>query len=149
MFFKNLFRGISRKKNANKKSRQPLRMEALEHRRVLANGTAVLENGILTICGDDDANTIIVADIPGQYFVAADFLSSNQTFLKEDVNSIQVLGQGGNDTIVATSMTSFVTLEGGDGNDRIFGGSAQDLICLLYTSPSPRDKRQSRMPSSA
>ena len=23
------------------------------------------------------------------------------------------------------------------------------LLCLLYTSPSPRDKRQSRMPSSA
>ena len=22
-------------------------------------------------------------------------------------------------------------------------------VCLLYTSPSPRDKRQSRMPSSA
>ena len=29
--------------------------------------------------------------------------------------------------------------------------SAPDLLgsCLLYTSPSPRDKRQSRMPSSA
>ena len=26
---------------------------------------------------------------------------------------------------------------------------AQILACLLYTSPSPRDKRQSRMPSSA
>ena len=25
----------------------------------------------------------------------------------------------------------------------------KDFICLLYTSPSPRDKRQSRMPSSA
>ena len=25
----------------------------------------------------------------------------------------------------------------------------QSLYCLLYTSPSPRDKRQSRMPSSA
>ena len=25
----------------------------------------------------------------------------------------------------------------------------EDTICLLYTSPSPRDKRQSRMPSSA
>ena len=24
-----------------------------------------------------------------------------------------------------------------------------DYTCLLYTSPSPRDKRQSRMPSSA
>ena len=25
----------------------------------------------------------------------------------------------------------------------------EPVICLLYTSPSPRDKRQSRMPSSA
>ena len=29
------------------------------------------------------------------------------------------------------------------------GFGAQSLVCLLYTSPSPRDKRQSRMPSSA
>ena len=28
-------------------------------------------------------------------------------------------------------------------------GDDQDIDCLLYTSPSPRDKRQSRMPSSA
>ena len=28
-----------------------------------------------------------------------------------------------------------------------FGGGSE--VCLLYTSPSPRDKRQSRMPSSA
>ena len=28
-------------------------------------------------------------------------------------------------------------------------GLAQPTTCLLYTSPSPRDKRQSRMPSSA
>ena len=35
-----------------------------------------------------------------------------------------------------------------------YGTAAPDFIgnyatCLLYTSPSPRDKRQSRMPSSA
>ena len=28
-------------------------------------------------------------------------------------------------------------------------GKELDKLCLLYTSPSPRDKRQSRMPSSA
>ena len=28
-------------------------------------------------------------------------------------------------------------------------GASSDEVCLLYTSPSPRDKRQSRMPSSA
>ena len=27
--------------------------------------------------------------------------------------------------------------------------SPEDLICLLYTSPSPRDRQKSRMPSSA
>ena len=27
--------------------------------------------------------------------------------------------------------------------------AGRPIICLLYTSPSPRDKRQSRMPSSA
>ena len=30
-----------------------------------------------------------------------------------------------------------------------FSASQQAQNCLLYTSPSPRDKRQSRMPSSA
>ena len=29
------------------------------------------------------------------------------------------------------------------------GGAQEATACLLYTSPSPRDKRQSRMPSSA
>ena len=35
----------------------------------------------------------------------------------------------------------------------VFGQGENSLLrsfgCLLYTSPSPRDKRQSRMPSSA
>ena len=29
------------------------------------------------------------------------------------------------------------------------GVNIMEFCCLLYTSPSPRDKRQSRMPSSA
>ena len=29
------------------------------------------------------------------------------------------------------------------------GGKGDIMICLLYTSPSPRDQRGSRMPSSA
>ena len=31
----------------------------------------------------------------------------------------------------------------------ITGSNGKTTTCLLYTSPSPRDKRQSRMPSSA
>ena len=34
--------------------------------------------------------------------------------------------------------------------DEYFGRKvAQMLVCLLYTSPSPRDRQKSRMPSSA
>ena len=45
-------------------------------------------------------------------------------------------------------------VEVGDGIARVHGLSGvayNELVefCLLYTSPSPRDKRQSRMPSSA
>ena len=33
--------------------------------------------------------------------------------------------------------------------DAIILAALESNLCLLYTSPSPRDKRQSRMPSSA
>ena len=38
---------------------------------------------------------------------------------------------------------------GSEINFKVEGDLPIDNICLLYTSPSPRDKRQSRMPSSA
>ena len=34
-------------------------------------------------------------------------------------------------------------------SDVPLAGAVENMYCLLYTSPSPRDKRQSRMPSSA
>ena len=37
----------------------------------------------------------------------------------------------------------------GESVEEIHPGTVRDCSCLLYTSPSPRDKRQSRMPSSA
>ena len=42
-------------------------------------------------------------------------------------------------------------LEGGDWMQKLATTANKPLFtcCLLYTSPSPRDKRQSRMPSSA
>ena len=53
--------------------------------------------------------------------------------------------------MIFASLAVMVALKGGLFN---IGVSGQMLVagfitCLLYTSPSPRDKRQSRMPSSA
>ena len=35
------------------------------------------------------------------------------------------------------------------GNQPMISKSGRYIICLLYTSPSPRDRQKSRMPSSA
>ena len=48
------------------------------------------------------------------------------------------------DALTATQIT-----EGGVVGVGVGDGYAEYRVCLLYTSPSPRDKRQSRMPSSA
>ena len=47
--------------------------------------------------------------------------------------------------------TYFVSPSGNDGNDGLTAAAAWATIdnCLLYTSPSPRDRTRSRMPSSA
>ena len=36
-----------------------------------------------------------------------------------------------------------------DWEDSLMSASAAYICCLLYTSPSPRDRQKSRMPSSA
>ena len=48
----------------------------------------------------------------------------------------------GNDVVVVCSAM-------GDTTDELLDLAAQVNPCLLYTSPSPRDQRGSRMPSSA
>ena len=42
-----------------------------------------------------------------------------------------------------------MNLERGQMTDPVVAQSCQKKICLLYTSPSPRDRQKSRMPSSA
>ena len=59
---------------------------------------------------------------------------------------------GSNTIAVETTNTTFVS-KLIDGSDKVNYQRAipvgEASTCLLYTSPSPRDKRQSRMPSSA
>ena len=73
------------------------------------------------------------------------------------ITAIEVLNNNGNlsSTNASTLLNQFRTFVGNNnpGLSHLFTGRDIDGgtigICLLYTSPSPRDKRQSRMPSSA
>ena len=71
-----------------------------------------------------------------------------------DGDAIEIGAEGGtrnikvtaDDAWIATTNDPWITISPANGR-----GSAQCriIICLLYTSPSPRDVEESRMPSSA
>ena len=65
------------------------------------------------------------------------------------ISSVEIDLDGDGEIDAATEVFSVNTSGDASASTRdtlVVGGSG---TCLLYTSPSPRDKRQSRMPSSA
>ena len=64
--------------------------------------------------------------------------------VRSEINRYLTEGENGIDSIYLEEMRSLSPQLHG----RAYIGLLEE-ICLLYTSPSPRDKRQSRMPSSA
>ena len=146
--------------------------ESLEQRRLLAvtfvTGTVVVEG-----TSGNDAVSITRLDDSLELRSGGEVVES---FSADEVRSIRFAGNGGDDSLVVEGLvgTTFeqFDFDGGDGNDQltiqnsnvlfiedlIFVGGDQDdqlnfenntSTCLLYTSPSPRDQRGSRMPSSA
>ena len=65
---------------------------------------------------------------------------SIKELLEEKFDYIKLIGESGPITIANSGHVYFSIKE----NDEVIS-----CICLLYTSPSPRDRQKSRMPSSA
>ena len=108
---------------------------------------------------DDTVDTIPpVLDCPNQFFAFADpgtcgaFLIINVTATDDSGGEVTIdnLAENGF-TFGLGSTTLYILATDPSGNSSIctIDVIIVDDICLLYTSPSPRDKRQSRMPSSA
>ena len=67
----------------------------------------------------------------------------------EDLYRNDIRGYGRHGSAVHDALKeAFNTLEGGAGTS-LFPSGLAACTCLLYTSPSPRDRTRSRMPSSA
>ena len=82
------------------------------------------------ITGTSDKNTVTIDTSKGNVDVTFDDLNIDASSRKEAAMSVT---GSGNTTIKL------------DGDNHLTGGNG----CLLYTSPSPRDRTRSRMPSSA
>ena len=68
-------------------------------------------------------------------------LAGQRVLIREDFNVPIKDGQVASDARIRAALPSLRQL--------LSAGVSQVLICLLYTSPSPRDLSTSRMPSSA
>ena len=66
---------------------------------------------------------------------------------KDDLFSKQAILQTGDDG--AFEVIDYDEMRDINGRDQIPQKRVQQKYCLLYTSPSPRDRTRSRMPSSA
>ena len=72
-----------------------------------------------------------------------DFVTPERLLYSKDVEQVIVPGSEGEFTILSDHSPIISSLK--PGYIKIY----EDLSCLLYTSPSPRDVEESRMPSSA
>ena len=98
-----------------------------------------LNEQINVVGGITDANKLTTEDNVG---VVSDGTNLKVRMAKDlkGLTSVTTKDAGGNSTVVNGSG---ITITPASGN------TVSLTNCLLYTSPSPRDKRQSRMPSSA
>ena len=77
-----------------------------------------------------------------QTFVAVLGVTAGVTYTAESFR-----GLPWESALITASVAAVLSIATSFGNPSFVAGKPK--VCLLYTSPSPRDKRQSRMPSSA
>lgn len=110
------------------------RLEALERRQVLANWGVSVADGVLTIEGtnSNDRIWVCVADEFGTLSVKFSTQEAelfDPADMEASFTSIVINGNGGNDRImVGEGVPLSVEINGGNGNDWLWGGGANDVI---------------------
>jgi Ca2+-binding RTX toxin-like protein len=101
-------------------------IENLEGRRMMSVTAPV--NGVLTITGTPNADTIVVSQQDAATIRVQDTDGSVQFFAGSSVTRIVVNAGAGNDTVRLTNTNERSTLNGEAGDDRLEGGPSADVI---------------------
>ena len=114
--------------------------------------------GVTARINDDGSGTAEYGSV-SEIFTGIDRLvgsANDDTLIVTGSRGTRLLGLAGDDLLIGGFGDDLLfggigndILNARGGNDLIFGDLGNDTICLLYTSPSPRDLSTSRMPSSA
>ena len=108
---------------------------------------ATLAHRVIEFTGTITGNQIVTIPLDVQTF----YILKNSTSGSYTVQFKYTSGSGNSVTFSSTQKsTKIVYADASDGtNPNIYEVSTASDVCLLYTSPSPRDRQKSRMPSSA
>ena len=98
----------------------------------------VLKNGMVVILHEDTTTPMVVVNM--LYKVGSKNENKKLTGLAHLFEHLMFTG-----TEAVPDFDIPIQKAGGDNN----AFTSNDITCLLYTSPSPRDRTRSRMPSSA
>jgi Ca2+-binding RTX toxin-like protein len=103
-------------------------IELLESRRLLS---VTLDNGILRIIGRAGDDTLTIAQLDNlisPFNLIVTLNGDNEQFKRSDVDAVIIDLGGGDDTADCGDLTKPLILLGGDGNDTLTGGQANQLI---------------------
>ena len=125
------------------------------------NNTNTSDNSrVLNVTGGDSDLTIrgltLTGGVANSDGGGINFASSGELTLEQSiVSGNSSVGDGGGISVFGDYAQTTITNSTISGNSANFGGGISSgvdttsITCLLYTSPSPRDRQKSRMPSSA
>ena len=134
-----------------------------------------VDRATLATIGNDSGDDVVLGDNGEAVFFTGDtnrILTRIETTAPDDGARDLIFPANGSDIVIGGAGGDLINAGLDDSRDVIVGdggvanftndgriqdiatnapavGGDDDITCLLYTSPSPRDKRQSRMPSSA
>jgi Ca2+-binding RTX toxin-like protein len=121
-----LWQRITRPTPARRERRPRLQCETLEDRRVPA---VFLNGSLLTVRGTAGDDNIRIAPLNSfQFRVVVNNAFQGGVFSTANISQIQMLGLTGNDVLNGTRSLDSVILQGGAGNDQLFGSRFSDLL---------------------
>ena len=104
--------------------------------------------GTLNVVARDSTNTANLSDKTDVSKTYVDWAVNND-FAVIDVNIPHHVTADNVSPVTTSSLPSLSTKLAQDDLGYVVADNEQSRACLLYTSPSPRDRTRSRMPSSA
>lgn len=96
--------------------------------KAIADARITVRDGVLRIGGTAEADVIRITQLGDRSMLAVTLNGVRKRIARDGITAVRVWGRAGNDVIVASTLDVPVCFHGGDGNDRLTGSRAGDVL---------------------